>query len=300
MNAKALIAANWKMNPRTLKEARALFAAIQGPASKLRFSSAVLCVPFPFLESLRSNYNGKKIYFGAQDVFWEPSGSFTGEVSVEQLLSIGSEYVIIGHSERRELGESNDSIARKLSAAISAELITILCVGEHERDAEGNYLGFIRAQIESAIQGAPQRYWGNIVIAYEPLWAIGRRAEDAVTSHDLHTMALYIRKVLRELLGDKVALDIPILYGGSVEPANAEELLREGAVDGFLIGHASLVATQFIDILKAAEQVWKEKLKAVTNKSIQHTTTKNTGVTSKKTHSLQRKRIRPVASTKKK
>jgi triosephosphate isomerase len=289
MNAKALIAANWKMNPRTLKEARALFAAIQGPASKLRFSSAVLCVPFPFLGLLRSNYSGKKISFGAQDVFWEPSGSFTGEVSVEQLLSIGSEYVIVGHSERRELGESNDSIARKLSAAISAELTTILCVGEHERDTEGNYLGFVRTQIESAIQGAPQRYWGNIVIAYEPLWAIGRQADDAVTSHDLHTMALYIRKVLRELVGDKVALDIPILYGGSVEPTNAEELLREGAVDGFLIGHASLVATQFIDILQTAERVWKERLKVETHKSTQHKVAKNTGARSKKSGSLGRK-----------
>jgi triosephosphate isomerase (TIM) len=259
MTKKILIVANWKMNPRTLAEAKTLFNGIKNQASVVRRVDTVLCMPYLFIHPLKGLYKGRKIAFGAQDIFYEPSGPFTGEISPEQLKSFGVEYVIVGHSERRELGETNEMVARKIEAATTSEFKTILCIGERTRDEEGVYLAFLREQIESALRDAPRRYIGNLIIAYEPLWAIGRTASEAVSSHELHQSVLYIKKVISDVLGTKVAHSVQILYGGSVEPSNANDLLQDGEIDGFLIGHASLVKEEFSEILSIADQAKRKK-----------------------------------------
>lgn len=256
---KPLVVANWKLNPRTLKEAKTLFSGIKKNASRLKNIEAVVCPSFPHLIPLAQSYRGSKVKFGTQDIFYERSGPFTGEVSPDMLTDAGTDYVIVGHSERRDLGEKNELVAHKLHAGIRSEIKTILCVGERERDADGLFLSFIKEQIESALRGAPKRYVGNIIIAYEPLWAIGKTDNEAITPHDLHQMTLYIRKVVAGVLSRKTADETPILYGGSVERGNAQSLMEEGEVNGFLVGHASLEPNEFGAILKIVDKAVNKK-----------------------------------------
>lgn len=245
---------NWKMNPDSPKEAKKILNGIKKEASKSRKTTVVICPPFPFIDTLRSGYSGKKIRFGAQDVFWEREGSFTGEVSTKQLSFLGTEFVIVGHSERRALGENEDVVRRKLEAVLEAGLRPVLCIGEHERNESGVHLEFIQNQLISAFSGLSEKALLGTLIAYEPIWAIGKSAQRAITPHDLHEMVLYIRKVLISLVSEKRAYEVPLLYGGSVEPMNSRELASVPELNGFLVGHASLVPGSFTQILESLER----------------------------------------------
>lgn len=247
-----IIVANWKMNPETLPEARRLFARIKKASARTRNVRTIIAPPIVFLADLALSYGGVCVSFAAQDVFFERKGSHTGEVSVPQVASVGAQYVIIGHSERRARGEENDEVHKKVKAALSGGLSVILCVGERERDEDGDYLSFITEEISSALRKVRKEELKQIVIAYEPIWAIGKTARDAMKPSDMHEMSLFIRKILAGLY-DRAAASRPrILYGGSAEPANVKALLAEGEVDGFLVGHASLDAESFKAILKIA------------------------------------------------
>lgn len=246
--AKKIVAGNWKLNPETLPEAKAIVAKVSRAVPK--GVSVVLCPPAIFLSSLAEKKGKKKISFGVQTVSQERAGAFTGEVSAQMARSAGAEFSIVGHSERRAMGESNEMVSKKVTAALKAGMKVILCVGEKERDHHGHYLSYLKAQIDESLQDIPKNLIGELIVAYEPLWAIGEKSHGAMEPRDLHETSLFVRKVLHERFGKK-AFDTPLLYGGSVDPSNADVLMREGNVDGFLVGRESVKPDNFIKILSA-------------------------------------------------
>lgn len=252
---KKLIIGNWKMHPNTHTDASNIFSEIKEYASGLQNVQTVICPPFVFIDKLAQEYTGHRILFGGQDVFTQTSGSYTGEVSALQLYSVGADYVIIGHSERRKLGETDEVIATKIRIALGNKLTPIVCIGESERDTHGEYLRFLRRQIEKAFSEIKKKDILNVVLAYEPIWAIGKTGDEAINAQKLHETSLYMQRVLREEYGNVIADNTTIIYGGSVEPNNAEELLREGDVKGFLVGHASLEPKAFNKILEIANNI---------------------------------------------
>jgi triosephosphate isomerase (TIM) len=251
---KKIIIANWKMNPQTLKEANKLFSGVNKIASRLRNVQTVICPPYVYLSEFNRLSSGHRVALGAQDVFWEENGPHTGELSSQMLKSVGAKYVIIGHSERRAIGESNADVNKKVITALKAGLNVILCIGESKRDSQAFYLKFLREEIESALSSVPKNHLKNLIIAYEPIWAIGKTADNALSSHQMHEMYIFIRKILAEIYTKNIAFNAPIIYGGSAEPDNVKELLDNGEIDGFLVGHASLEAGQFNEILNIANK----------------------------------------------
>lgn len=248
---KRFVVANWKLNPETLAEAKRLFAGIKKAASGLEHVTTVVCPPAVYLAELKKGYRGKKVALGAQDVFFERMGSYTGETSPAMVANIGATYAIIGHSERRANGETDADVRKKVAAATAEKLTAIVCIGESERDEQGAYLSFIREQLRTGLADVSERASKRIIIAYEPIWAIGKTGDDAIQPSDLHETVLFIRKILNEQFEKKTAFSIPILYGGSVERENAGVLFEQGEVDGHLVGHASLDPEEFRDILFA-------------------------------------------------
>jgi triosephosphate isomerase len=189
---------------------------------------------------------------GAQDVFWANSARATGEVSPEQLADLGVSFVIVGHSERRALGETDEVVSKKLTVALADGLTPILCVGERERDADGRYLEALKTQLTASLSGTNRSQLRNVVIAYEPLWAIGKSARDAMNPRVVRETEIFIRKILADHFGVGEAREPRILYGGSAEEGNTAAILSEGGVEGLLVGHASLDAEGFGKMLKAA------------------------------------------------
>ncbi|MCW9054509.1 MAG: triose-phosphate isomerase [Candidatus Pacebacteria bacterium] len=251
---KKLIIANWKMNPQSAADAKRLFAEVKQMASKLAKVQTVIAPPSIYLPILSSLYRGHRILLSAQNMFWEEKGSYTGEVSPKMLKDIGATYVILGHSERRAQGEDDQAVNRKVLAALKAGITPVVCVGESDRDhREGTHLTFLRSQITKALKGVSERQLVRIVIAYEPIWAIGKGEGAAMQPDELHETVLFIRKIITELYKKQVAFRLPVIYGGSVEPGNVATLLAEGEVDGLLVGHASLSAKSFNEILKFAQ-----------------------------------------------
>jgi len=244
---KILIVGNWKMNPDTAEKAKEIFLETKKVVKTLKNTKVVVCPPFIYLSELEK-LNDSKIILGAQDMFWEKNGSFTGEISSEMLKGEG--YVILGHSERRELGETDEMITKKVLAAAKASLRPILCVGENERDIHGEYLHFLRKQLFNSIGKLPIKYLTKLVIAYEPIWAIGKTEEQAMKPADIHETSLFIKKVLAEIYHKKELVSIPILYGGSVSHNNAKEIIKLGEVQGLLVGRESLDPKKIIELLK--------------------------------------------------
>lgn len=244
-----MIVANWKAYVEDLKKAKSLFA-LSKRLVRTQDISIVLAPPAPLLGALSSG-NSSRIAFSAQDVSASTGGPQTGESVAQTFASVKATYAIVGHSERRAIGESEAAIAAKIAHAIAHGLTPILCVGESERDADGRYLSFIRQQVSSAISSLTLKERQKVIIAYEPIWAINKSTAAAIQSTDLREMMLYLRKILSEFLPGSGALRIPILYGGSVDAANIRELAGGGGVDGFLVGHASVDPRAFRDLVKA-------------------------------------------------
>lgn len=244
-----LIIANWKMAPQNLIEARKIFREIKKQIIKIKKMNVVICPPNVYLSDLSIKYNGKKIQFGAQDISWRTGEQNTGEIGADILKSFNVKHVIVGHSERREIGETNEIVSLKLIRSIDDGLIPILCVGEKQRDKEGKYLHFVRDQLIGSLAGIEPKDIEKVIIAYEPLFAIGS-GHSAISANDLHQMILYIRKILSQIYNRKIAMNIKILYGGSVGIENCKEIVDQGEVDGLLIGRASLNPYLFTDILK--------------------------------------------------
>ncbi|NQV92995.1 triose-phosphate isomerase [Candidatus Kaiserbacteria bacterium] len=253
---KKIIVANWKMNPVNIAAAKKLFTGIKEIARNLSKVQTIIAPPAPYLSELTKLYKGHRILFSGQDIFWEEKGSFTGEISGTMLKDLGAACVIIGHSERRARGESNEDIHKKIQAVLQTGLTAILCIGESDRDhKDGTHLAFLTSQLESALGGISKGKLSKVVIAYEPIWAIGKSKDDAMKPEELHETVLFIKKVVTNSFGKSAAFKVPILYGGSVEKDNAGTLLTEGMVDGLLVGHASLSVREFGDILRSAQEV---------------------------------------------
>ncbi len=251
---KKLIAGNWKMN-KTPADGVALVTELVTALGKQTDVDVVVCPPFTGLESAAKALDGSTIKLGAQNMHFEASGAFTGEVSAPMLRAIFATHVILGHSERRTLfGEQDAFINKKVIAALKNQLRPILCVGETlaEREA-GTTLKVVQTQVEAGLEGVSKEQAATIVIAYEPVWAIG--TGKVATTDQAQEVHAYIRGLLVKLYGDAIAQRVRILYGGSMKPANAPELLSQKDIDGGLIGGASLEARSFTDLVKAAAAV---------------------------------------------
>lgn len=254
--AKKLIVANWKMNPETYGKAEELFLEIKEAARPISKVDIVIAPPAIYLGELASLYSGSRIAFAGQDAFWEKKGAHTGEISLPMLKDSGATHVIVGHSERRARGESDEDVNKKVLAAVGAGSIVILCIGESDRDhRSGHHLEFLTKQISSALRGVPQNKLSRIVVAYEPIWAIGKSEEEAMQPAELHETVLIIKKNIAQLYGKAAALKMRILYGGSTGPKNTERLLAEGEVDGLLVGKASLSSKEFAEMLQIAQRI---------------------------------------------
>lgn len=249
-----LMVGNWKLNPGSKETAKKIFISIRQKLSKIRKSKVVICPPLPYLISLQPFSKGK-ITLGAQNVFWENEGAFTGEVGPKTLKDVGAGYVIIGHSERRALGETNEVVNRKIKITLKEGLKVILCVGERERDPHGEYLEFLSSQIKQSLEKVQKKSLENVIVAYEPVWAIGKSDSEAITGTSLHEMTLFVKKVISDVYGYTAGMGMMVLYGGSVSPRNAEDILSKGEVNGLLIGRQSLEPEGFGEILTIAEKL---------------------------------------------
>ena len=252
MIRKKLIAGNWKMN-KSAADGVTLTKDIVESVGRVTSVDIVLCPPFTALESVARTLEGKAIKLGAQNMHPEKSGAYTGEVSAEMLRTLYVTHVILGHSERRTyFAESDAFINKKVLAALANQLKPILCVGETlaEREA-GSTLAVVQRHVEGGLQGVTKEQITTVIIAYEPVWAIGTgKVATTAQAQEVHA---YIRDLLTKLYGAPLAQKVRILYGGSMKPSNAAELLAEKDIDGGLIGGASLEAKSFIDLVKAAD-----------------------------------------------
>jgi triosephosphate isomerase (TIM) len=251
MIRKKLIAGNWKMN-KTASESVDLAQELVTAVGKVVDIDIVICPPFTSLESVGKTVDGSVVKLGAQNMHPETSGAFTGEIAAPMLRAFFATHVILGHSERRQyFGETDAFINKKVLAALKNQLRPILCIGETlaEREA-GTTLKVVQTQLEAALEGVSKELATSVVIAYEPVWAIG--TGKVATTEQAQEVHAFIRTLLTKLFGEPIAQKIRILYGGSMKPANAPELLAQKDIDGGLIGGASLEARSFVELVKAA------------------------------------------------
>lgn len=247
MNKKIIIA-NWKMNPSSAEEALRLIKNI----SSERFDDSIeiiIAPPFLYLEPIKKILK-REIKLAAQNVSWGERGAYTGEISALMLKNIGCDYVIIGHSERRyKIGETDEMISLKIKAAFKAGLHPIVAVGEKEQNDD--IVKIINSQISGALEDVEATDVGKIIFAYEPVWAIGTGISDT-PDHAL-SAALLIRKIIGNIYTPDFAIDLPVLYGGSVTSANAADFINQSGINGALVGGASLDHEEFIKIIKASK-----------------------------------------------
>ena len=249
---KTLIAGNWKMN-KTPSETKAFMTEFKSILPKGRWCDMALCVPAVCIPAAVRAMRETRVGIGAENCNANPNGAYTGEISTEMLVDAGCKYVIIGHSERRAMGETDQDVNQKVLAVLEAGLIPIMCCGESlEQREAGITTEWITMQIKSGLLGVPEEKIRKVVIAYEPIWAIG--TGKTATPEQAEEVCELIRTVIRKLYGAKVARAISILYGGSMNEKNAYELLAQPDIDGGLIGGASLVPEKFVKIIEAANQ----------------------------------------------
>ena len=249
---KTVIAANWKMN-KTPSETKAFFTEFKNQMPKGRWCDIVFCVPAVDIPAAVRALRDTRVGVGAENCNAAASGAYTGEIAVNMLVDAGCKYVIIGHSERRAMGETDADVNAKIHAALGGNLIPIVCVGESLEQREAGITDeWITMQIKAALAGVTADKIKKIVIAYEPIWAIG--TGKTATPEQAEQVCQMIRTVIRKLFGAAIARGVSILYGGSMNEKNAEELLAQPDIDGGLIGGASLVSEKFVKIIEAANQ----------------------------------------------
>jgi triosephosphate isomerase len=252
MARTTLVAGNWKMH-KTVAETRRFIVDLKHKLLGIDTAAGVVvCPPFVALETAVDAARGTPIAIGAQNAFWEASGAYTGEISPGMLEALGVRYLILGHSERRHVfGETDGEVNRKLLHALSYDLVPIVCVGETLDDRDGGRTeAVVKGQVEAALAGVAPDHARRLVVAYEPVWAIGTgRTASAEIANEAHGL---IRATLAAIFDGASADAIRVLYGGSVKPENAQELLAEPEVDGVLVGGASLDVASFTEIVRCA------------------------------------------------
>ena len=249
---KTVIAGNWKMN-KTPTQTKEFMTQLKAILPKGRWCDIALCVPAVCIPAAVRAVRETRIGIGAENCNPNPSGAYTGEIATDMLVDAGCKYVIIGHSERRAMGETDADVNAKVLAALEAGLTPIMCCGESLEQREADITNqWIAMQIKLGLQGVPEEKIRKVVIAYEPIWAIG--TGKTATPEQAQEVCESIRAVVRKLYSSKNARAISILYGGSMNEKNAFELLAQPDIDGGLIGGASLVPEKFVQIIEAANQ----------------------------------------------
>ena len=250
---KTVIAGNWKMNM-TATETKKFAEELKKIMPRAKWCDTLICVPACNISVAMKAFKDLKISVGAENVYFEEKGAYTGEISADMLKDLGVKYVIIGHSERRQyFGETDFTVNKKVHAALEVGLNPIVCVGESLEQRElGITMELIALQVKSALAGVPAEKVRKCVIAYEPIWAIG--TGKTATAEQAAEVCTFIRTTVRHLYGARIARSVTVQYGGSMKPANAAELLSQPDIDGGLIGGASLKAADFVEIVNAANQ----------------------------------------------
>lgn len=246
---RPLMAGNWKMH-KNIPEAIAMVKELKPLISDVKDVDVLICPVFTAIYPLANEVKGSNIQIGAQNVYWEPKGAFTGEIAVSMLSDAGCSFVIIGHSERRQyFAETDETVNKRTKSTLNANLIPIVCVGEtlQERESD-NTFKVIEKQVREGIKNFSKEEAEKIVIAYEPVWAIGTgKTATPQQAQDVHE---FIRKIYSEMYGSDIADKVRILYGGSVKPDNVSELMKQKDIDGGLVGGASLEASSFAKLVK--------------------------------------------------
>ncbi|MCC6448211.1 MAG: triose-phosphate isomerase [Chitinophagaceae bacterium] len=252
---RKIIVANWKMNPVSSKEALILINKINQETKSIKKAKdldIIICPPAIFLsdvsKNIKSNYK-----LGAQDIFWQNDGSFTGEISPKMLKEIGVSAVIVGHSERRGVGDSDEIVAKKLQTCLANNLTPIICVGEKERDSEGKYFGLLANQLKTSLSLIKKSDLKKIVIAYEPIWAIGKK--EAMNSRDINETTIFLKKTIVDIYGKGMSENVSVIYGGSVNFENIDSIMKDGGVNGVIIGRQSLIPSDFSEIVKIISKI---------------------------------------------
>ena len=233
--AKPILVANWKNHPSSLFEARALLKSLSAKRKLFKKLSLFIAPPLPYFESVFERASFANL--ASQDM----------ELP-DILKSFGVKIAIIGHSDRRARGDTDEIVNQKIKTVVRAGIIPLLCIGEMVADRDGEHFEFLRGQLRSALAGIKN---SKIIVAYEPVWAIGKTAKNALGPEELKQTVIFIKKVLTDILGRRISNQIPILYGGAVEPTNAGSLMHESGIKGFLVGHASLSSKSFEEIAKS-------------------------------------------------
>lgn len=249
---KKIIVANWKMNPDSLASAKSIFNDLKKslrPKKSKNKKEIVFCPPLPYFSIFQNLPKG--VFLGAQDISLKDPGAFTGEVGAKLIKNSGAGFCIIGHSERRAMGETAEIVSQKIAKAINFKLTPIVCIGEESRDKDGQFFLVLRSMIDSSLQGVTKNNASKIIIAYEPIWAVGKESKGAIAPEVLLETSVFIRKTLCEMYGNKIGTKIPVIYGGSVDEKDAKEILEIAKVDGFIIGRASLNPKVFSKIISS-------------------------------------------------
>ncbi|MBP9710960.1 MAG: triose-phosphate isomerase [Candidatus Pacebacteria bacterium] len=250
---KRLVVGNWKMYVENPQEAHAYALQLRRKVRGLSGVEVWVAPPYPFVPGVAKVLESSPVHVGAQDVAPFENIPHTGAVSAKMLKNSGALFVIVGHSERRAQGESEQDVRAALERAAEAGLAPILCIGETEREKDGEHVAVLERQLTTALDKLAPAALKKLVVAYEPVWAIGKHGVDAIDPAGLEEMVIFIKKVLTELTDRTRALKVPILYGGSVEADNAAALLQGGGINGFLVGHASTKLETFFPIIQACK-----------------------------------------------
>lgn len=247
-----ILVGNWKNFPNSIQEAETLISTLSksSRAFKNNKISLFLAPPTPFLDLV--NKKAKRFSsLAIQDLPISPIGTYTGEITLDMIKSFGPKVTILGHSERRALGESDEGVSMKARMALKAGMVPIICVGEEVHDHEGNYFQFLSEQIRASLRGVKKEEAKNVILAYEPVWAVGAKSKGSMDGAELAQMVLFIKKVLTEMFSRGVAEKMAIIYGGSVDENNAHSLLKQSRARGLLVGRVSLDAKKFIALAKS-------------------------------------------------
>lgn len=251
--SKRLIVGNWKMNPGTLAEAKKIASKTKRIASSLSKTEVVICPPMSFVTACIPRNKVSNFSVGAQTVSFETEGAHTGEVTGNMLKDIGVSMVIVGHSEQRTAGDTDEIVSKRLLATLSSSLTAILCVGENSRDEGGEYLETLKNQIKNSLANIPKDLVGKIIIAYEPVWAIG--GSEPMNPEQIYEMSLFVKKIFAEVFGADSGLKVKVLYGGSVNFRNASDIITIGKVDGLLVGRESVNTPGFVELIRSVDKI---------------------------------------------